>query len=368
MARKKHHEEELPFVALMDTMTNVVGVLIIVLVMVGIGLAQSVRKVLSDLPPVTPEEHAKLKEEVKEKDKTIEELKAAAKDAKQINEQLEKANAEYALLDSRRPRDVKMVDIDTLKKNLSDKEKALAAEKEAMAKMLADQERMQALLAATPVPVPVAPQPAKVVRIPNARPVPEKAKFSRVLVAGGQLYVLDLEAAERMVMAAFNSAKTTLEAAKAKDAKGKTLITYDQDKVVKFFEKRPLSLPNVTITVPYSKTSTRLAMRLTPKPGQGEPVELANRLNSRFYLMLRQAKTSNSVVWFHVARDSFESYIRAREVVDQVGVAAGWEIASTPAYAITLTEFTVTQMEKPPDVPPPDPNAPVIAAPKKALD
>ena len=37
----------------------------------------SVRKVLSDLPPVTPEEHAKLKEEVEEKDKTIEELKAA---------------------------------------------------------------------------------------------------------------------------------------------------------------------------------------------------------------------------------------------------------------------------------------------------
>ena len=37
MARKaKPHEEELPFVALMDTMTNVVGVLIIVLVMIGI--------------------------------------------------------------------------------------------------------------------------------------------------------------------------------------------------------------------------------------------------------------------------------------------------------------------------------------------
>ena len=35
MARKPHQEEELPFVALMDTMTNVVGVLIIVLVVFG---------------------------------------------------------------------------------------------------------------------------------------------------------------------------------------------------------------------------------------------------------------------------------------------------------------------------------------------
>ena len=64
--RRKPHAEELPFVALMDTMTNVVGVLIIVLVMIGIGLARTVRKVLSDLPPVTIEEHAKLQKEVEE--------------------------------------------------------------------------------------------------------------------------------------------------------------------------------------------------------------------------------------------------------------------------------------------------------------
>ena len=44
--RKRHSEEELPFVALMDTMTNVVGVLIIVLVMIGISLANAVKKCL----------------------------------------------------------------------------------------------------------------------------------------------------------------------------------------------------------------------------------------------------------------------------------------------------------------------------------
>ena len=64
----------------------------------------------------------------------------------------------------------------------------------------------------------------------------------------------------------------------------------------------------------------------------------------------------------------FESYIRAREVVDQVGVPAGWEIASTPVYAMGLTEFSVTQLEKPPAAPPPNPDAPVITAPKKTLD
>ena len=57
MARKRRAEEqELPFVALMDTMTNVVGVLTIVLVMVAISLARSASRVISNLPPVTEEQ------------------------------------------------------------------------------------------------------------------------------------------------------------------------------------------------------------------------------------------------------------------------------------------------------------------------
>ena len=67
--RKKHAEEELPFVALMDTMTNVVGVLLIVLVMVGISISSSVKKILSDLPPITVEEFQTLVQQLKDKPK-----------------------------------------------------------------------------------------------------------------------------------------------------------------------------------------------------------------------------------------------------------------------------------------------------------
>ncbi len=66
MSKRKHEEQELPFVALMDTMTNVVGVLIIVLVMVGMSVASVVKKVLSDLPPVTKDEFQQIQEEVKQ--------------------------------------------------------------------------------------------------------------------------------------------------------------------------------------------------------------------------------------------------------------------------------------------------------------
>jgi septal ring-binding cell division protein DamX len=91
MARKaKPHDEELPFVALMDTMTNVVGVLIIVLVMIGIGLAKSVKKVLSELPLVSEEEHVKLKEELAKIDTSHDPAEVAADTAK-LQKELEKA-------------------------------------------------------------------------------------------------------------------------------------------------------------------------------------------------------------------------------------------------------------------------------------
>ena len=109
MARKSRpHDEELPFVALMDTMTNVVGVLIIVLVMIGIGLAKSVQKVLSDLPMVTEEEYAKLKEEMKEFDTKKDPKELEAEMAK-LKEELEKTLEKLKELEKAQEKDPIMV-------------------------------------------------------------------------------------------------------------------------------------------------------------------------------------------------------------------------------------------------------------------
>jgi multidrug efflux pump subunit AcrA (membrane-fusion protein) len=64
-------------------------VLIIVLVMIGIGLAKSVKKVLSELPLVSEEEHVKLKEEVAKIDTSRDPAEVAAETAK-LEKELEK--------------------------------------------------------------------------------------------------------------------------------------------------------------------------------------------------------------------------------------------------------------------------------------
>ena len=180
MSRRKHEEQELPFVALMDTMTNVVGVLIIVLVMVGLSVSNVVKTVLSDLPPVTKEELAEIRENAKSLPKlpTPEQLeeqkKKAETDLKKILEDLK--TVDVSDLESK----MKAMDLDEYKKQLELRKKEREAQKAATDKLQAEVERLKALLDQTPV---YQPPPPKYVRLPNPRPYPEKPNETRVLVA-----------------------------------------------------------------------------------------------------------------------------------------------------------------------------------------
>lgn len=180
MSKRKHEEAELPFVALMDTMTNVVGVLIIVLVMVGLSVANVIKTVLSDLPPVTPEELAQIKDQSQKLPKlqTPEEIaekkKQAETDLKKVIEQLKTVDT------SELQAKMKFMDLDVYKKQIEDRKKDREANKAETDKLLAEVERLKALLDQTPE---FKPPPPTYVRLPNPRPYPEKPNETRILVA-----------------------------------------------------------------------------------------------------------------------------------------------------------------------------------------
>lgn len=180
MSKRKHEEQELPFVALMDTMTNVVGVLIIVLVMVGLSVANVVKTVLSDLPPVTPEELQKLKDEAQQKPK-LEKPEDVDKKKKEAEAQLLKVVEDLKTVDtSDLQSKMKFMDLDAYKKQLEDRKKERDLKKAETDKMLAEVERLKALLDQTPE---FKPPPPTYIRLPNPRPYPEKPVETRVLVA-----------------------------------------------------------------------------------------------------------------------------------------------------------------------------------------
>lgn len=181
MAKRRHHDEqELPFVALMDTMTNVVGVLIIVLVMVGITLAASVKKILSDLPPVTVEAYEALKK-IMAANSPKEDPKKLDEEKKKIEQVLAKVIENLKTLDlSRESQQIKFIDLDAMKKQLADTKKERDTKKAANDALLSQVEKAKLLLDQTPTFVP---PPATVIRLPNPRPYPEKPNETRVLVA-----------------------------------------------------------------------------------------------------------------------------------------------------------------------------------------
>jgi hypothetical protein len=196
--RKSGHDEELPFVALMDTMTNVVGVLIIVLVMVGISLARSVNKVLSELPMVTQEQFDKLKKTLDEK-KPKEDPKKVEQDLAKTQETLKKKTEELKTLDitpDSQKSNVKS--LDELQKELDERKKERDAHKADVEKLIAQVDKLKAQLDTTPV---YTPPPATVVKLPNPREMPQNAIVQRFLVAGGRIVYLNDEEFMKMVVA-----------------------------------------------------------------------------------------------------------------------------------------------------------------------
>jgi len=187
-SKRKREDQELPFVALMDTMTNVVGVLIIVLVMVGLSIASAVRKVLSDLPPVTKEQHQQIVEALKE-------LPPPPADPLELEEQkklaemkLKKAIEDIKTVDtSEVETQMKFMDIESFRKKLEEAKKQREAQKAEVDKLLAEVERLKVLLDQTPV---YKPDPPTYVRLPNPRTYPKKPNETRILVARqGVLYL-----------------------------------------------------------------------------------------------------------------------------------------------------------------------------------
>ncbi len=164
----------------MDTMTNVVGVLIIVLVMVGLSVASAVKKVLSDLPPVTKEELQKIQEDVKklpekiDPQKVEEQKKQAEAELKRVLEDLK--TVDTADLQSK----MKFMDLEAFQKQLDERKKERELNKAATDKMLTEVERLKALLDQTPV---FTPPPPSYVRLPNPRAYPAKPNETRILVA-----------------------------------------------------------------------------------------------------------------------------------------------------------------------------------------
>ena len=181
MAKKSNQDSgELNLDSLMDAVTNVVGVLMIVFVVVALSLADAMQKILSELPSVTPEEHQEMKKKLEENPPPPETPEQIEEKLKLAQENKKKASEQLKTVDVSQVEQLQFMDLESFRKKLDEAKKTQETEKKETDKLLAEVERLKALLDETPV---YKPDPATVVRLPNPRPYPEKPNETRILVA-----------------------------------------------------------------------------------------------------------------------------------------------------------------------------------------
>ncbi len=366
MARRHRHEEqELPFVALMDTMTNVVGVLTIVLVMMGISLARAASRVISSLPPATREQvdlALKDLDRIKAMQSPLDQRLALLAKSPPTAAQLAALDSEAAKLERAAGPTGAAIDLKALEAELSRREAELNQQKSAMSLLLEEQGKLKASLDASPVQVVQAP-PAKVVRIPVARPIPQDADIELVLVTKESVHRLDPESAKAVVLREFKQATIRSTLAREEKRGGKTVPIYDHQKLAKYFENRRLVEREFKIALTFEGWTSSPVLVVSPRQASPAPPRL----------VLAQIKSKpKAVAMFRVTSDGYENYLAAREVCDKIGLPAGWE-ASGPEHKIHLPEIETNRPKDPPRPapPPPPPGAapPVqIKPPAKTLD
>lgn len=370
MAKKKHREEdELPFVALMDTMTNVVGVLIIVLVMVGLAIATTVKRVLSELPPVTVEQLAELIKEMA-KPKTPETPESVQKKIDESLAQIKKITDELKTIDlTDEQQKVKFMDLADIRKKIERAKYDRDKEKAEMDKLFAELDRLKKALDDIPV---VKPPPPKYVRIPNPRPVPQGAVRENFLLTKGRVLYLNDRSFLDIVQKEIVKQRPQLltpDHPKITSATPPASIKYSKDKMLAYFDRARIGDRSLSAKLTALPTSPAFYLNLKPAENAGESAEDLRNPASFFQRFLRKIKTEpGKIVWFYVTRDSVDTYLVAREVADSVGVPVGWQIYGQDFYAMAIPGVTYAPFTPPP--PPAATPAPaaVIAPPKEQID
>lgn len=200
---------ELNLDSLMDAVTNVVGVLMIVFVMMALNTARTLQKILSDLPPVTKEEHQQMQEQLKALPPPPADPKKIEEDRKKAEQDLQKAIDQLKTIDTAEmASQMKFMDLESFRKKLQEAKTEREAQKKEIDKLLAEVERLKALLDQTPV---YAPPPPTYVRLPNPRPYPEKPVETRILVAKLGVLTLNEQNFIKPILDGLDKVKSQLE-------------------------------------------------------------------------------------------------------------------------------------------------------------
>jgi hypothetical protein len=355
--------------SLLDALTNVVGILVIVLVAVQISSQEAAKRMEEMIEKIDPEELKKIEQQAQEAKAKIDQVtQAIALEKKQ-----EKIDPEKLL---RALRD----DIEAAEKRAkADRIAAETAEKAAeKAKLEAEKLRQRliaqlakleeeakeytvarddliAQLSKTKIPVP---PPPKEVRPPTPRPPMIDPQTGRpqlerrdVFVKNGRVIPV-IDPGDEMANAVKNRIKYIIASRRLPVSEDNWLPNAQAANIViEEFNKNPPPLKNFEAKLKLQ--GKNLAIDLTPTEEAGEPPQQAIRGWFRRTVFGTQRKYYLN---FQVAPDSFEEYLAIRKVMDNEQFFAGWQPTTT--FNFTRSSGFNAGEKPPPRTDPPPPRKP----------
>ncbi len=362
MSRRKKNEAGGSLDSLLDTMTNVVGILVIVLVVTQLGVGEAVRKI-SEKADLSPERLAQLEKDRLASnverftlEKELEAIKSPNRVAalrEELEKQIRDAEFNVGALNQRRQRlqDEISRQIDAAEKLKAEQAKELADLEKKQRELEEQVAELRARLSSTPLPE--APPP-KVVHLPNPRPAPKGAKPVSFLCREGRVMLINIEGAQATASqwTANYISKERLDLKKRSDC----------DRLFAAFKRADFDDRHFTLEL--AAPNDYIDIVFVRKANAGESVTQIEHERSIYRQRLRSLSSTKYYARFIVWSDSFEAYLKAREIAESYGLLAGWQpISRTDEYSVRMSGNVRCG---PPPPPPPKPTTPPKPQPEQS--
>ena len=321
--------------SLLDTLTNVVGILVILLSVTQLGVGEAVKKI-SESDSVRPEVYDKAlleRDELTRRRVEMEKRLAvyapqddalADLDLRILLKKIEDLEASLAvLMEGKDERDLKMLE---LRKLREEAQRRLDEQKKESEKSETELSSAQELLAKLKSKLADAPAggyaASTIITLPNPRKAPEGATPLPVLCREGRVYFVDT----------INLQQAALKKIEAIGKRRKLVfnpdVGVDQNILLTEFH-RGTALDDENFELKLTAAGRTPKLTFQRKKGAGETAEDLRKGRSKFEQRIRRLDSKRFYLKFLVWPDSFEVYIEARKLCSDRDLLAGWKAQTT---------------------------------------
>ncbi len=316
---RRRKTSELNLDSLMDALTNVVGILVIMLVLTTLDVSSAVQRIKRERPEdfgVSPMDVAQAQLEADRGQQRLQALreKAMAAPAAAGGPQLADYLRQIEALKAARPNEVAAdVDPAELARLIEERTRKSQQLEQQLTQAQNELAQLKAQLDDTPQVAAAAP---KVVNVPNPRAAPEGIQPVTFLCRDGRVLPFD---PDKLKDRAERRLEFLLRPLRAKAGAGGEI---DCQALVADFNKTKIADANFQVQLVVQNFNLYLEYRFL---GGGETSDRISERGSKYQVALRRLDANAQYVQFWVWADSFDTYVTARAVSDQYDLLAGWQ-------------------------------------------